>query len=658
MSLLYLLSVLALLSLTSGLTTRWIGFTGDVHWANPNNWYCADIHRNCTPQIGDDVVIEHNPSCSQCIRDIVIGPTQAAQCGNLTIIATADNPISLTIQTSLTIANKVSISMNTKVLVIGYIDLRGNNFTSDGGVELNGGRLSGSIFYLNTLNISANAVVSQAQVKNIWFTPASPDLSCSLGGTINVTGTISAYTPVILSGTIRTGRLVYSSQSAIYRLSIQGDLTAGYVKVTGGIVQTFTGTSKFDVLELDNIGYSVVSNAQFGNVTGNGTITLSSSTAHVQATVYDYDINFYLTYGTLVLYGTHCGHVSMNQYQGYPSVTFGSDNFLIHNATFVGGTVLGTSGYVNYLLVSNVNVQSVKLYLLREMNIPATGFYSYLNLGSGTFIISPKAVVRCSSSFYIQGYGTVINEGEVFVNAAAGFVCAAGVVATGNGTWTSSATGYISFSSPSTIGGLVNISTGFLAANGNYGNYTFNDIIGDGSVTAGGEGFYVRNITAKTFTDQATLNLTLSNFQITNYQVYNSYGYKFLKNGTIASFSSQSGYFVMNFEKVSITTMSLYSQNTINIMAPTLIQNLNWAGGLINQTDISGIFRVANATVMMGTQQKWIGPNTILQTNILDCTRCSSPDCALSLSDWNHIQAAQSFNCLIGSSKKTTTLEK
>jgi hypothetical protein len=191
--------------LTSGLTTRWIGYTGDVHWNNPNNWYCADIHRNCTPQAGDDVVIEHSATCPGCIRDIVIGPTQAAECGSLTITATSDNPISLMIQTSLTIARNAAISTNTKLLVIGYIDLRGNNFTSGGGIDINGGRLSGSTYYLNTLNVSANAYVSQATANNLWFTPATQDLACSLGGTVNVSGTVSAYSNVILSGTLSAG---------------------------------------------------------------------------------------------------------------------------------------------------------------------------------------------------------------------------------------------------------------------------------------------------------------------------------------------------------------------------------------------------------------------------------------------------------------------
>jgi len=347
----------------------------------------------------------------------------------------------------------------------------------------------------------------------------------------------------------------------------------------------------------------------------------------------------------------------MNQYQGQPSVTFATNNFLIHNATLIGGTIFGTSAYVNYLSLSNVNIQSLRLNLLRELQFPVSGSYYIVNLSSGTFVINPKAVVRLSGTLYFEGYGTVINEGDVYVNSPVGFVCTAGVTATGNGTWTAYGSGYISFSQPAAIGGLVNISTGYLGATGSYGNYSFNDIIGDGSITAGGEGFYARNTYAKSFSDQSTVNLTLSNFQIANYQVYNSYGSKHLKNGTITSFSSSSGYFIMNFERVSINTMSLYSQNTINIAATTQIQNLNWAGGFINQTDISGYFRVANATTMMGTDQKWIGPNTILQTVILDCSRCPSPDCSLSLSDWNHIQAQQTFNCLIGSSKKPTELE-
>jgi len=287
----------------------------------------------------------------------------------------------------------------------------------------------------------------------------------------------------------------------------------------------------------------------------------------------------------------------------------------------------------------------------------ASGSYYVVNLSSGTLVISPKAVIRTSSTLSFEGYGSVINEGEVYISAnSVGLVCAAGVVATGNGTWTASGSGYISFSQPGAIGGLVNMTAGYLGATGDYGNYTFTDIIGDGSVTSGGQGFYARNTYARTFNDQSTLNLTLSNFRFTTYQVYSSYGSKFLKNGTIDTFSSRAGYFVMNFEKVSIHSISLYSQNTINIMATTQIQNFNWVGGYVNQTDSSGYFKVANTTMMMGTDQKWIGPNTVLQTNILDCTRCSSPDCSLSLSDWNHIQAQQTFNCLIGHSSKKTEL--
>jgi hypothetical protein len=238
----------------------------------------------------------------------------------------------------------------------------------------------------------------------------------------------------------------------MYKLSIQGDLTAGHVRITGGQVTTFTGVSKFDVLELVNVGYSVTSSAQFGNVTGNGTITLSSTTAHVQAAVYDENINFYLTWGSLVLSGSNCGQILMNQYQGSPSVSFTSNNFLVHNATLIGGSLFGTSAYFNYLAVANVNVQSLKLYLLRELNVPAGGGYNIINLSSGTFVINPKAIICLSSSFYVQGYGSLVNEGDVYVNSPAGFVTSYGVVVSGNGNWTASGSAYISFEQPSNIG--------------------------------------------------------------------------------------------------------------------------------------------------------------------------------------------------------------
>jgi len=120
------------------------------------------------------------------------------------------------------------------------------------------------------LNISSTAIINQADIKNIWFTPALPDVICSLNGIVNVSGLINCNSNVHLIGTIVTHQLIYSPLNKLYQLIIHAHIIGDHVMITGGIATSLV-RSELSRLELDNgVVYTVGTYGKFGNVTGKG----------------------------------------------------------------------------------------------------------------------------------------------------------------------------------------------------------------------------------------------------------------------------------------------------------------------------------------------------------------------------------------------------
>jgi len=189
------------------------------------------------------------------------------------------------------------------------------------------------------------------------------------------------------------------------------------------------------------------------------------------------------------------------------------------------------------------------------------------------------------------------------------------------------------------------LGTGSLSTS-NYGNYYFDTIIGPAAtISVSGQVNYIKNITCNSFTDYATVSLTLGVFKINTF--ISSRNTVNLIAGSIANYNGYSYSLINLGQNVMINAITITDATQLNIASTTDLTDLYFNGGTIAQTDSSGIFKISNTTFLTSYYTKYINTNTVLHTKYLDCTKCNTPDCALRITDWNHIIAEQTFGCII-----------
>jgi len=582
-------------------------------------------------------------------KKYLIGPSSQAEFATLQVIGNPTHPISITIQTTLTIETHAYFSEYTRLDVIRYLRLSASdaNFTSDGVVVINGGNLFGNTFYLNKVNISSSSTIYLAYIKNIFFTPANPDLSCALlSSRVIVSDSIYCYSSVILDGEITSKYLIFNPVKPTYSLNIQGALTVNEAKFYNGNIATQSRNTIINSLELYNgITYRIASTARFSNVIGNGTLTLMQNTASVVANISDINIHIYFTFGTFDLGGTTCGTVYMSQALGF-CYLYLSSGFVINTAIFRAGLVIGTVAHVNYLQLQSVTLQYIDLHVIKEASLILEYNQIILN---GNLIIGPNAVVIQNYTLSVSEYnggGQLINYGRWEINGNTTFLYGNLV---GPGAIIINAAA-LQYHFPTNVTGSITIlNGGKLGTNNNPGTYYFDTIYGDerASIAIEGQSVSIKNLTCNTFTDFTTYIATLGAFKINIYYAV-SISTKNLISGTVRSFQPTQGSYTINLGgNVAIDSIALADGNRLNFGSNTAVTNFNFFGGTIAQTAGSGIFLISNTTYLSGYHLKFIDTTTVLHTRYLDCTSCSSPDCGLRISDWNHIVAGQTISCII-----------
>jgi len=649
-----LLGLLILLnvSYSGSLTTRWIGLTSYSFWDVPDNWYCGELNRTCTPQIGDDVIIHPSNSCSQCIRDIVIAPNSTAVCNTLQVIADSQE-ITLTVQGSLTIKSSAHFSKYTTVYVdfatVQLTDPKAQ-LTSEDSFVIDGGYLTGNYFNITFVNITSAATLENTVVKTLFITPASPELDTSLGGmSVNVTGTSEAYSSLILSGTgINVGRFTYRPKSDNYTLNFQGDISGAHLYIYGGLVTFQTGTGTFGNITLFNeVVFTILAaTVSSASTDGDGTFYLAAGQSSLSATVYDIRTDFYATCGFLKLGGTICGNVLLEDYCGAPTLTT-NDGFSINNLTTLYGSNLYGNGQLNVNLfnIESVNIFYSQVNIIKGIN---SNIYSpQIYLFNANFSLSSGTRFLQGGNFYIDGQnGLVINDGVWITNGNNRFLSISVPVA-GRGTWIVNASYASLYAYGDTIYSQFIIQNGGRLTINGYNN-VFNNISGDATsyVSLSGYTMTVNHITIGTLVDNVFSGFLLNDFDIKSYSGGGG-DYKTFVKGTIGNFIGGS-YTTLNIQpQVKILQgFSITSGDVLNSAISVPLGSFTFIGGYLNQTVNGGVFQVAGTTTFSSSFSKSFASNTILQTSNLIC-QCPSPDCGIPLSDWNHVQAGQTNGCII-----------
>jgi len=334
----------------------------------------------------------------------------------------------------------------------------------------------------------------------------------------------------------------------------------------------------------------------------------------------------------------------MNQISGTSLLNL-QTGFHMQKAIFLLGTVMGTVATANTVTVHSVILNGITLSVLNETIIGQN--YANLNLQYAKFILLPTAVVRQSLTLTTSATpdAQLINNGIWTVNGSTVFLTGSvegtGPLIVNNGG--------LSYSWNSNVTGPIILNGARLSSTYSGATYIFNTISGDASSILYLQGYFIsiKNVTCESFSDGTGGTLNLDNFSIKTYTAYGSATRNF-GQGTIDTVTFSTGNFPINLGgNVRVNSISITDGNRLNSAPATNIINLTFNGGTIAQTGGNGIFRVANTTYFALYYNKFIETNTVLQTRILDCTRCTNPDCGLRIADWNHIVAEQTFGCII-----------
>jgi len=280
-----------------------------------------------------------------------------------------------------------------------------------------------------------------------------------------------------------------------------------------------------------------------------------------------------------------------------------------------------------------------------DLEILTTGIFAGNSYLSDSTLRIPRTVTirQDTSSFSLGGYGTIIMDGmwiskQFYSND---------VNMLGTGTWIFTES-YFSISGNTNFVGDINLTNSSLRISGS-GPHTFSRILGTGTsfLEADCENFTATEVTIPSFTDSTYRYSDITNAKFTNYES-TSGGIKYLKSGTIDSVYAYQGYYRLILDQIEVQTLTTQLGSTVAVEAVTVINNFKFYGGTIWQLDSSGIFKVTNTTYLGSNSLKGFHNTTVLITTYLDCNQCVSPDCAIPLNEWSHIQyTTSSFGCLI-----------
>jgi len=289
--------------------------------------------------------------------------------------------------------------------------------------------------------------------------------------------------------------------------------------------------------------------------------------------------------------------------------------------------------YSYYSGISNLDLEILKL----------GNFGGNTYLSSSTMKIGPLVTIKQDFSFNLGGDGTIIMDGTW--TSSLSFTSSVNML--GTGTWIFSGS-YLSIGGPADFTGLLNVTNSFIQITG-YGNHTFTRIlmVGTSSLDASCDRLVVTDLTVPIFSDRTYGSTNITNAQIPNYVSSNG-GVKYIKTGIFETIIAGQGSYRLILDQIQVRTLTAQLGSTVVAQTNTVITNFEFYGGTIWQLDGSGLFKVTNTTYLGTSFPKGFQSTTVLRTTYLDCNDCTSPDCAIPLTEWSHIQyTTTSFGCII-----------
>jgi len=293
----------------------------------------------------------------------------------------------------------------------------------------------------------------------------------------------------------------------------------------------------------------------------------------------------------------------------------------------------------SYASLSNVVLEVVKVGLFGGSN----GIQ--LDLRSATLVIGSSATVMQTRYFSFTGYGTLVMNGTWnTINSQFSNTLNVPLYGTGNWSFVGSTA---AFATPVTITGYIWLTRSVLNTAAVPGPFVFNRILGgqNSQLNVYGQMLIATELSADLVLDYTTISANISNVSVTRY-IVNVGGNKYFGRGYVGTLYFNQGHYQATLNQIQIGQLESHDGNTIAIREVTGITNFIFFGGTIWQQDTGGIFKV-NSTFLGSNSLKFIKEDTILETVYLDCTQCTSPDCALALTDWNHVRTTSSNGCII-----------